>query len=115
MVPMRERIVNLSDPGILRYLKTSIVLEVYDPENPTGHSKGEEKKHGGKEELPKDLKHKAAPIEDRVNAILSAKLASDIMGPAGRNRLKEEIRDEINHLLHEERILAVYFTDFIIQ
>src|SRR4051794_26176883 len=112
MVPMRERIVNLSDTGILRYLKTSIVLEVFDSENPTGVSKDEKK---GKEELPKDLKSKAAPIEDRVTAILSAKTSVELMGAAGKQRLKEEIKDELNEMLHEERILSVYFTDFIIQ
>jgi flagellar FliL protein len=112
MVPMRERIVNLSDTGILRYLKTSIVLEVFDPENPTATSKEEKK---GKEELPKDLKSKAAPMEDKVTAILSAKTSPDLMGPVGKQHLKDEIKDQLNEMLHEERILSVYFTDFIIQ
>src|SRR3954447_26347924 len=30
MLPMRERIVNLSDPGVMRYLKVSIVLDMSD-------------------------------------------------------------------------------------
>ena len=112
MFPMRERVVNLADTGILRYLKASIVLEVFDPENPEGKPKGEDKK---KEELPKDLKQKAAPMEDRLTAILSAKTSADIISVAGKQRLKEEIRDGLNDVLHEERILAVYFTDFIVQ
>jgi flagellar FliL protein len=113
MYPMRERIVNLADPGIYRYLKASIVLEVFDPENPTGHASGEHKK--GKEELPKDLRTKSAPMEDRINAILSAQTAQELMAPAAKQQLKEEIRNALNDLLHEERIMAVYFTDFIIQ
>src|SRR3954469_19439544 len=30
MMPLPERIVNLADPGVMRYLKTSIVLEMSD-------------------------------------------------------------------------------------
>lgn len=30
MVPLKERIVNLADQGVSRYLKTSIVLELAD-------------------------------------------------------------------------------------
>jgi len=114
MYPTRERIVNLADTGILRYLKTTIVLEVFDPENPNGHAKGEEHKKG-KEELPKDLRAKSPVIEDKITAILSAKTASELMTTEGKQRLKEEIKSELNKALHEERILAVYFTDFIIQ
>lgn len=113
LVPLRERIVNLADPGIFRYLKVSIVLEVFDPEHPRGHTNGEERK--GKEELPKDLRPKAALIEDRINTLLSARTSQELMASAARQQLKDDIKRELNELLHEERVLAVYFTDFIIQ
>ncbi|MBI3967361.1 MAG: DUF2613 family protein, partial [Chloroflexi bacterium] len=44
MVPLRERIVNLADPGILRYLKVSLVLEMADPEHKGSPPKAEEYK-----------------------------------------------------------------------
>ena len=113
LYPTRERIVNLADTGILRYLKTTIVLEVFDPENPTGAVKSAETK--GKEELPKDLKPKAVVIEDKITAILSAKTATELMTAAGKQHLKQELREGLNQTLHEDRILGVFFTDFIIQ
>jgi flagellar FliL protein len=106
----RERIVNLADAGVLRYLKTTIVLEIYDPENKEG--KGGE---GGKVELPKDLLRKAPMIEDRITAVLTSKSAAELMGPEGKAHLKEALKTGLNETIGEERILNVYFTDFIIQ
>lgn len=112
--PMRERIVNLADPGALRYLKVSIVLDVVDPENPHGPS-GDNHGKSAKPELPKDLRNKAAPIEDAVVAVLSSKTSGDLMAADGKARLKEDLKRNLNALLGGDRILAVYFTDFIIQ
>jgi flagellar FliL protein len=114
LYPTRERIVNLADTGILRYLKVTLVLEVFDPENPKGEAKGGEEKKG-KEELPKDLRPKLPVMEDRITAILSARTATELMSADGKQRLKDDLRDGLNQVLQEDRILAVYFTDFIIQ
>ena len=43
MMPMRERIVNLADPGVMRYLEATIVLEMMDSKL-TELPKGEEYK-----------------------------------------------------------------------
>lgn len=112
--PMRERIVNLAEAGVLRYLKVSIVLDVFDPEHPHGLSPSENHK-SAKPELPKDVRNKAAPIEDTVTAVLSARTAGELMAADGKARLKEDLKRSLNALLGGERILAVYFTDFIIQ
>jgi flagellar FliL protein len=114
LYPTRERIVNLSDNGILRYLKTTIVLEISDPEAAKGGG-GDDHGKKGPPELPKDLKNKAAMIEDKITGVLTAKTASELMTPEGKQRLKEELKEGLNKALHEDRIMAVYFTDFIIQ
>jgi flagellar FliL protein len=116
MVPLRERIVNLSDPGILRYLKTTIVIEVTDPNAGKGGGGGE---HGAApkkgEEMPVDLRPKSAMIEDSVTSLLSAKTAGELMTVQGKNALKQELKTVLNKGLKEDRVLAVYFTDFVIQ
>ena len=53
MMPMRERIVNLADPGVMRYLKATIVLEMVDSELKE-LPKGEEYKHK-QDELKKEM------------------------------------------------------------
>ena len=111
--PTRERIVNLADGGILRYLKTTIVLELADPSIQTP-PKGEEYKKR-QDELAKELRGQNAVIDDQITSILTAKNSSDLMTPEGKQHLKEELKARLNKVIGEERILAVYFTDFIIQ
>ena len=121
MLPMRERIVNLSDPGVLRYLKVSIVLEMSDltlKEMP----KAEEYK-----KKQDDIKNALAPslpmVEDELTVILTGKTSTELMSPDGKQKLREDIKARINKALerlgpdpkdHQE-VLSVYFSDFIIQ
>lgn len=112
--PTRERIVNLADPGVMRYLKTSIVLEVDLPSLKGELPKGEEYKKK-QEELAKELKGQTPIIDDQIVAILTARTSAELATPEGKQRLKDELKARLNKALGEERVLAVYFTDFIIQ
>jgi flagellar FliL protein len=114
MVPLRERIVNLADPGILRYLKTTITLEVSDPNHGKGGG-GDHAKPKKGEEMPLDLRPKGPMIEDYVTTLLTAKTTGELMTPQGKAALKQELKTVLNTALKEERVLAVYFTDFVIQ
>lgn len=115
IVPLKERIVNLADPGILRYLKTTVVLEIYDPNPPAagGHGGHGAPKKG--DTMPEDLKPRAPMIEDHVTTLLTTKTTSELMTAQGKNTLKTEIKNSLNKALKDDRILAVYFTDFVIQ
>ena len=121
MLPMRERIVNLSDPGVMRYLKVTITLELAD------HSgkeipKGEEYKKK-QDELKKELGGTLPLIEDELTGILTARTSAELMSPEGKQRLRDEIKSKINKSLEKQahdpkerqEILSVYFSDFIIQ
>jgi flagellar protein FliL len=122
MVPMRERIVNLADPGVMRYLKATIVLEMMDTKL-TELPKGEEyaKKQS---ELKKELGASLPMIEDELTVILTAKSSAELMSPDGKQKLRDEIRSRVNKALeklvvdpkeHHQEVLSVYFSDFIIQ
>lgn len=121
MVPMRERIVNLADSGVMRYLKITVVLELADPhlkELP----KGEEYKKK-QDELKKEMGGSLPLIEDELTGILSAKSSTELMSPEGKQRLREEIKLRVNKALErmshdpkeQQEVLSVYFSDFIIQ
>jgi len=99
----------------LRYLKRTIVLEISDPEAAKGGGGGDDHAKKGPPELPKDLKNKAAMIEDKITAVLTAKTATELMTPEGKQRLKDELKEGLNKALHDDRVMGVYFTDFIIQ
>lgn len=115
MLPTRERIVNLADQGTMRYLKTTIVLELLDPAGKLTVPKTGEEYKKKQEELAKELKGPLTVIDDQITLVLTAKASSELMSPEGKQRLRDELRERLQKSLHEFRIANVYFTDFIIQ
>ena len=121
MVPMPERIVNLSDPGVMRYLKLTIVLEMSQPdlkELPKGEKYTEKQV-----ELKKEMAGTFPMISDELTSILTGKSSAELMSPDGKQRLRDDIRMRINRALEKashdpkerQEVLSVYFSDFIIQ
>jgi flagellar FliL protein len=121
MLPMRERIVNLSDPGVMRYLKVTITLEMSDLSGkplPTGEKYAERQA-----EMKKELGGTLPLIEDELTGILTARTSAELMSPEGKQRLRDEIKSRLNRSLEKlahdpkerQEILSVYFSDFIIQ
>ena len=121
MMPMRERIVNLSDPGVMRYLKVSVVLEMADlslKELPKGEKYTE--KQG---EMKKELAGSLPLIENEMTGILTGKTSAELMSPDGKQRLRDDIKLRVNKALEKvahdpkerQEVLSVYFSDFIIQ
>ena len=88
-------LVNLADPGQLRYLR--VTLHVETP------LKGEEYE----KRLPQ--------LRDSVLSILSSKYFKDILTSEGKNVLREEIKEKMNALLVEMKVRNIYFTEFVIQ
>lgn len=121
MEPMRERIVNLADAGAMRYLKTTLVLEMVDyksKETPTG-----EAYTARQAEMKKELAGSMPVIDDEITSTLTAKTSADLMSPDGKQKLRDELKARINKAFErlqpdpKERpeVLSVYFSDFIIQ
>jgi len=94
---MESFVVNLSDPGGKRYLKTKIDLEYSD------------------ESLRKELKARMPQIRDSIILILSSKLLEDVQGIDGKIAVRNELIIKINQLLYKEKIRNLYFTEFVIQ
>ena len=121
MVPMRERIVNLADPGVMRYLKASIVLEMMDT-NLTELPKGEKYKEK-QDEVKKEMGGSVPLIDDEITSILTSKTSQDLMSADGKQKLRDELKARINKALDKlahdpkerQEVLSVYFSDFIIQ
>jgi flagellar FliL protein len=88
-------LVNLADPGQLRYLKVTLHIET--------PLKGEEYE----KRLPQ--------LRDSVLSILSSKQFKDISTSDGKNVLREEIKEKMNQLLVEIKVQNIYFTEFVIQ
>ena len=95
--PLDPFTVNLKSTGATRYLKCTINLEIDSPET-----------------QPELDKLKPA-IRDIIIRILSSKTVAQISTAKGKEKLKEEIKKNINVILATGEIRNVYFTAFVIQ
>jgi flagellar FliL protein len=121
MMPLPERIVNLSDPGVMRYLKATIVLEMADSSLKDMPSAEEYKK---KQDALRNTMTSSMPmIADELTSILTAKTSAELMSADGKQKLRDDIKLRINKALERavpdpkdrQEVLTVYFSDFIIQ
>ncbi len=127
-VPIPTIIVNLSESA--SFLKVGLLIE-YDPEiiaraEPAaggekggGHGGGASGggEEGGKGGLPGPLAKREPMIKDAIIRVLASKKASELLTTEGKEKLKEELIEGINEAsgLEEGPVVAIYFTEFIIQ
>ena len=90
-------VVNLNEPKGSRYLKTTIQLEMGDPE------------------LTTELERRSAQLRDVILALLTSKTSHELQALEGKFRLREELLSRINALLVNGTVNRVYFTEFVIQ
>lgn len=97
MFPLETFTVNLLSESGRRYLKCELNLEM-----------------GGKELSP-ELEEKKPVFRDIIIRILSSKSLEEISTAKGKEKLKEQIVNEINLRLKDGKVKNVYFTDFVVQ
>jgi flagellar protein FliL len=97
MFPLDTFTVNLLSESGRRYLKVEMNLELSG------------------EELGVELDSKTAVIRDIIIRLLSSKSLEEISTAKGKEKLKEQIVDQLNMRLRDGRINNVYFTDFVVQ
>jgi flagellar FliL protein len=96
MRPLDPFLANLADENGARYLKMSLQVEFLgDP--------------------PASFDARLPQIRDVILTLVTSKTFADIRTPEGKERLREDIIDRINHVLAKEAVKSVYFTEFIVQ
>lgn len=96
MRPLDPFLANLADEASSRYLKMTLQVEfVADP--------------------PAAFDARLPQIRDVILTLVTSKTFADIRTPEGKERLREDVIDRINHVLAKEAVKSVYFTDFIVQ
>jgi len=95
--PLDAFTVNLKSSGNSRYLKCTINLEIDSPDT-----------------QPELDKIKPA-VRDVIIRILSSKTVPEISTAKGKEKLKEELKKNVNAILPKGEIRHVYFTAFVIQ
>ncbi|MBN1124145.1 MAG: flagellar basal body-associated FliL family protein [Sedimentisphaerales bacterium] len=97
-------IANLDEPGVTRYIRASITLQVSSEMN--------------KENGPVFLQEKELVIRDTIHAFFSDLSLEDVRGRRNIERIKKQIREIINEQLFSESkpfILEIYFREFAVQ
>jgi flagellar FliL protein len=95
--PLEPFVVNLLDPANLRYVNCRVELEVEDGAT------------------IKEIKAREAQIRDSAIDLLSNQPYEDVLGSAGKARLREEMLVRFNRVLSEGQISRVYITEFVVQ
>jgi flagellar basal body-associated protein FliL len=137
---VRDRIVNLADPGGRRYLRFTVAIEFAEHADekktdapPAGASQNhlmvylpedaadDQEVQGGRQNDPDkafqaQIKKYAAAIEDVITSVLSAKTYDEVRSSEGKEAAKHEIKARVQQLVGEaEHVTNVYFTDFVVQ
>jgi flagellar basal body-associated protein FliL len=114
MYPLKEQVVNLSDKNATKYLKAAVTLEFIDSklkDPPQGAAVTQQQT-----DFAADMTPYAAIIQDALVNTLSSKSSADLLKPDGKDQLKNDLMNNVNHALHDdEKVVNVYFTSFIIQ
>ena len=90
-------LVNLSDRGVTRYLKTTIVLELTS------------------EDAVDEINERLSQIRNVILMIMPAKTSKDIRTVEGKRALSGDITSELNSLLKNGSVTNLFFTEFVIQ
>jgi flagellar protein FliL len=97
MYPLDHFVANLLSESGKNYLKVEMNFEMEG------------------EELSPELEEKKSVFRDIIIGILSSKSLEEISTIRGKEKLKTEILDKINPRLKDNKIIKVYFTDFIVK
>jgi flagellar FliL protein len=114
MYELESKVVNLAEPGGLRYLQVSIVLEVWPLTEDFFRLEGEERDLAA-DEFRENINTWRPVIDDLVTTILSSKTFDQIATVEGKQTLKDELISAINEALGYQGVINVYFTNFVVQ
>ena len=93
-------VVNLADPGGMRFIRVTLQVVVYDEK-------------GAKEitESPLILKESRSAILE----ILSQQMAADLVKLEGKQALKKAIVDRLSKQIKDTKVIDVFFSEFVVQ
>ncbi len=97
MMELQPFVVNLADPKARHFLKTTITLEL-------------------RTEKDKERAEKLLPmIRNDIILLLSSHTVEDVITMEGKIRLRDEIVARISRIIGENRLINVYFSQFVVQ
>ncbi|HPH96544.1 MAG TPA: flagellar basal body-associated FliL family protein [Anaerolineaceae bacterium] len=108
------KIINLADPGGRKFIRLNVVLE-FESTNPTWKTLGEEPKAEFLAEFNAEVDAILPAVNDTIITLVSTKDFASIYTSEGKEALRAELLAELNKKISEPKVLAVYFTEFVVQ
>lgn len=108
------KVVNLAEPGGLRYLQTTIVLEFW-PSIPNYFDMLPEERVLAESSFKAKIDDLRPKIDDVLMTVLSSKSYDEISSVEGKQTLKDELIEAINKIFGYDAVMNVYFTQFLVQ
>ena len=113
---MKDRIVNLADPGGRRYLRFSTAIEFAPPEAAGDRAAQSAPAKDADKDFQSGVRKFTPLIEDAVVAVLSSKAHEEVRTTEGREQSKREIRARVQAGIGAApTVTNVYFTEFVVQ
>lgn len=112
MVPMGAQIINLAEPTGKRYVRVSVVLE-FAPEVDLSKVSAEVKTEK-LAEFNTAIETKKALINDIIITTISVKTYQQLYTSEGKEALRQEILTKVNEKLKGYHVIAVYFSEFVV-
>ena len=114
MYVLKERVVNLADPGGRKYLKVAMSVE-FATDAAEFRRASPEQRQEKQAEFDKKIAPLVPLIDDAILTVLTARTSAELSTAEGKQRLKEEIKERLNRILGREQVTNVYFTQFVMQ
>jgi len=114
MEAMSTKIINLADTAGTRYIRLTVVLE-FQPIVPVLSATTTTDSTDPNATLKAEVDARMPIMDDAVINLVSTKTYDDLYTADGKEKLRKEIMDAINNRLPEFHVMAVYFTEFVVQ
>ncbi len=114
MVDTGSKIVNLVDPTGRKYLRVGVVLE-FAPHDPAYFEMNEEEKHAYVTTFNQEMESRLPIINDILITLFASQTFEKVYTAEGKEKLRQQIKELINQQLPEFHVIAVYFTEFVVQ
>jgi flagellar protein FliL len=119
MIDTGTKIINLAEPGGRRYIRIGVVLEFVPPEEdpeakPAPEGEGAAT-NPAVDAFTTAVNAKLPMINDTVITLLSSKSFEELYTTEGKEVLRHSIMEKVQSLMPEDKLLGVYFTEFVVE
>lgn len=119
MIDTGTKIINLAEPGGNKYIRINVVLEFAQPtvgeETEVAAAEGEAEAVTPAMELTNEITARLPLINDTVITLLSSKSFEELYTTTGKEALRGEIMQKLQGMMPENKIIGVYFTEFVVE